>query len=559
MSAWFSQGKHGPEPQAGRRAESGYRSLDGRLPVSEISRQLVRKAFPDHWSFLLGELALYSLVVLVLTGIYLTLFFDPSMSEVVYRGRYLPLQGVRMSEAYASTIRLTFDVRGGLLTRQIHHWAALVFLAAIGVHMLRVFFTGAFRRPREVNWLLGVTLFLLALLEGFCGYSLPDDLLSGTGLRIAHGIVTSLPVVGTYAAFLLFGGEYPGHDIIPRLYVTHILLVPGILIALVVVHIVLVVHLKHTHWAGPGRTNRNAVGQPMFPQFTAKSSGLFLLVLGVLTLLSGIAQVNPVHVYGPYRPGQVSTASQPDWYVGFLEGSLRLMPPFETSLWGHTVMWNVFVPAVVLPGLLFTGLCAYPFLEKWVTGDRGEHHLCDRPRNRPARTGIGVAGITFYAVLLLAGGNDVLALEFHASLNLLTWIFRIALVLAPVLAFVVARHLCLALQDRDRERLHEGEESGVIRQGVEGGMSDLHTGLSPQRAQTLLVRETPRPLGHDDVGGARPVRRLRVGLSRWFHGDRVDFGVPPEQRREIADRLASPGHEERDGRTDHGTGNGGAA
>ncbi|MFG2222679.1 cytochrome bc complex cytochrome b subunit [Streptomyces sp. NPDC048644] len=520
--------------------------LDGRLPAAEAGKGLLRKAFPDHWSFLLGELALYSFLVLLLTGVYLTLFFDPGMSESPYHGPYGPLRGVRMTDAYSSVLHISFEVRGGLLIRQIHHWGSVVFVAAIGVHLLRVFFTGAFRRPREINWAVGVTLFTLALLEGFCGYSLPDDLLSGTGLRIAEGVMLSIPVVGTYLTFFAFGGEYPGMDIIPRLYVIHILLVPGILIALLVGHLILVVHLKHTHWAGRGKTNRNAVGQPMYPQFMAKSTGLFFMVFAVLTLLGGLAQINPVYDYGPYQTDQVSTASQPDWYIGFLEGSLRLMPPFETNLWGHTIMWNVLVPAVVLPGLIFLCLYAYPFFEKWVTGDTGEHHLCERPRNRPTRTGLGVSGVTFYAVLLLAGGNDVIAQTFDVSLNALTWTFRVCLVLAPPIAFIVTKRLCLALQDHDRKRLVEGDETGQIHQFVEGRMEDEHVALSPSVHYTLLVRERPRPLQTSPAEGPRRrTERLRAALSRWFYRDAVEMPATGDQREEIAARMAGPSHDDR--------------
>jgi ubiquinol-cytochrome c reductase cytochrome b subunit len=449
--------------------------VDARLPVHDGGGQLLRKAFPDHWSFLLGELALYSLVLLVLTGVWLTLFFHPEMREVVYDGRYVPLRGVRMSEAFDSTLHISFDIRGGLLVRQMHHWAALVFIAAIGLHLLRVFFTGAFRRPREVNWVIGLTLFVLALAEGFAGYSLPDDLLSGTGLRIAQGIMLSIPVVGTYVSMFVFGSQFPGHDIVPRLYGMHILLLPGALIGLLTAHLILVFYLKHTHWRGPGRTNRNAVGKPMFPQFAASSGGLFFMVLGVLALLSGIAQINPVWVYGPYRPDQASTGSQPDWYVGFLEGALRLVPPWETSFAGHTLMWNVLLPAVVLPALLFLVLYLYPFVEQRLTGEgRQEQHLCDRPRERPVRTGLGVAGITFFGVLLLAGGNDVMAQTFRISLNALTWVLRISLVVAPVLAFVITRQLCRALLEAEQKQLVEGEETGEVRQSVQGGYESGH-------------------------------------------------------------------------------------
>ncbi|MGX4694049.1 cytochrome bc1 complex cytochrome b subunit [Streptomyces sp. JNUCC 63] len=517
-------------------AERGTDWLDGRLPVSE-GGGLLRKAFPDHWSFLLGEIALYSFVVLLLTGVWLTLFFHPSMTEVVYHGSYRPLDGMRMSEAYRSTLHISFDIRGGLLIRQLHHWAALVFIAALGVHMLRVFFTGAFRRPREINWMIGVTLFLLALAEGFAGYSLPDDLLSGTGLRIAEGIMLSVPVVGTYLAFFAFGGEFPGHELVSRLYPLHILLIPGLLLALITAHLILVFHLKHTQWAGRGRTNGNAVGKPLFPQFMGGSAGLFFMVSGVLTLLAGVAQINPVWVYGPYRPEAVSTGSQPDWYVGFLEGALRLVPPWETTVAGHTVMWNVFLPAVVLPLALFAVLYAYPFFEAWTTGDQREHHLCDRPRDRPVRTGLGVAAICFYGVLLAAGGNDILAHTFKVSLNTLTWTFRILLVVLPPLALMVTKRVCLALREAELERLAEGEETGEVRQTVAGGYTGSRTPVDKETRYVLSARELPRPLESPEGGdgGVSQVQRLRATLSSWYYGDRVEGRGEdgPESEREL--------------------------
>ncbi|MGW1893804.1 cytochrome bc1 complex cytochrome b subunit [Streptomyces sp. NPDC002004] len=526
-------------------ALGGTEALDQRLPLAEGARALLRKAFPDHWSFLLGELALYSFVVLVLTGVYLTFFFDPSMSESAYHGSYAPLRGQLMTQAYASTLHISFDVRGGLLIRQIHHWAALLFLAAIGVHMLRVFFTGAFRRPREGNWIVGLTLFIMSLLEGFCGYSLPDDLLSGTGLRTAQTIVMSLPVVGTYLAFFLWGGPYPGRAIIPRLYAVHILLVPGVLVGLLTVHLILVVYLKHTQWAGRGRTNRNAVGQAMFPQFTAKTLGLFFMVFGLLAGLSALAQINPVWNYGPYRADQVATGAQPDWYVGFLEGALRIMPPWEVNVAGHTFMFNVLIPAIILPGVLFTALFLYPFFERWVTGDDTEHHLCDRPRNRPTRTGLGVAGIVFYGVLLFAGGNDVTAYSFRVSVNALTWILRVMVFVGPVVAFVVTKRLCLALQVHERRLLEEGEETGDLSQSVDGGISETHEPLGAAEGHRILVRDMPRPL--PPLEAAAPRReRLRAALSRWYYQDRVDMPMTPKQRRLVHAILAEPGREAED-------------
>ncbi|MGP3973599.1 cytochrome bc1 complex cytochrome b subunit [Streptomyces sp. 8N114] len=498
-------------------AERGFKAADQRLPVAAGGKALLRKAFPEHWSFLLGELALYSLLVLLMTGVYLTLFFDADMTQIRYDGAYRPLRGRPMSVAYASTLEISFEVRGGLLVRQIHHWAALIFISAIGLHMLRIFFTGAFRKPRDINWVIGLTLFVLALAEGFSGYSLPDDLLSGTGLRIAQGIMLSIPVVGTYVALFAFGGEYPGDEIIDRLYPLHILLLPGLLLALVVAHLILVVILQHTHWSGPGRTNRNVVGHAMVPQFAARSTGLFFMVAGALGILGAVAQINPVWNYGPYQPGQVSTAAQPDWYVGFLEGSLRLMPPFETTLFGHTVMWNVLVPAVILPALLFLVLYAYPLFEQWITGGDETPHVCDRPRNRPVRTGLGVAGVTFYGVLLLAGGNDVLAHTFDVSLNALTWAFRVLLVVGPPLAFLLAKRLCLALQKLDAERVTEGEETSHVRQSVEGTFSADHEPLPQAEKFRLAAQRFPRPL--DAQAAASRAARLRAALSRWYYQD----------------------------------------
>ncbi|MFI9271393.1 cytochrome bc complex cytochrome b subunit [Kitasatospora sp. NPDC052896] len=529
--------------KAARIAEDGAVALDGRLPVMEAGRELLRKAFPDHWSFLLGELALYSFVLLLLTGVYLTFFFNPSMAEVVYHGSYAPLNGVPVSEAYASTLRISFDIRGGLLIRQMHHWAALLFVASLSVHLLRVFFTGAFRRPRELNWVLGVTLFLLAVLEGFCGYSLPDDLLSGTGLRTAQGIVLAIPLVGSYLQFFGFGGEFPGQAVIPRLYSTHILLVPGLLLAVIGAHLTLVVHLKHTQWAVPGRTNRNVVGMPAFPQFAARSAGLSFAVFGVSALLGGLAQINPIWGYGPYRPDIASTDAQPDWYVGFLEGALRLMPPCEIRVAGHTLAFGVLMPTVLLPGLMFAMLYLYPFFEAWLTGDTGEHHLCDRPRNRPTRTGLGVAAIAFYTVLLLAGGQDVLADTFQVSVNGLNWNLRIALLVLPPLSYLITKRVCLGLQERDRERLIEGDETGDVRQSVEGGYQEDSEPLPAARRYLLLSRDLPQPLAEPRSGGPW-VDRLRRALSGWYHGDRVELPARPAERAGARAVTAPPGGEE---------------
>lgn len=315
------------KPLGGRFVGATANYLDERTSLSGFVKELGRKIFPDHWSFMLGEIALWSFVVVLLSGTFLTFFFQASMVETHYYGAYLPMRGIEMSAAMESTLRISFDIRGGLLVRQIHHWAALVFVAGIGVHMLRVFFTGAFRKPRELNWVIGFILFILAMAEGFTGYSLPDDLLSGNGLRIIDGMIKGIPLIGTWTSFLLFGGEFPGTDIVGRLYTLHILLLPLILIGLLVLHLMLMIINKHTQFAGPGRSNSNVVGYPMLPVYASKMGGFFFIVFGVIVLIASLFTINPVWNYGPYDPSPVSAGTQPDWYIGFADGALRLVPP----------------------------------------------------------------------------------------------------------------------------------------------------------------------------------------------------------------------------------------
>ncbi|MFF3346300.1 cytochrome bc complex cytochrome b subunit [Streptomyces sp. NPDC002779] len=465
--------------------------FDGRLGSHALGRTYLRKVFPDHWSFLLGEICLYSFAVLILTGVWLTFFFHPSMNEVTYQGSYVPLNGVRMSEAYASTLDISFEVRGGLLIRQVHHWAALVFVAGMLTHMMRHFFTGSYRKPREVNWLFGWLLLFLGMFEGLFGYSLPDDLLSGTGLRFVNGALLAVPIVGTYLSMFLFGGEFPGDDIVARFYALHILVIPGIMAALIVAHVVLVVHHKHTQFAGPGRTERNVVGAPFMPVYLAKAGGFFFLVFGALTLLAAIATVNPVWAYGPFRADQVSTGAQPDWYLGFAEGLVRVMPGWEINLWGHTLVLGVLIPILVFPLLLIL-IGVYPFLESWVTGDRHEHHLLDRPRNHPVRTGLGAAWISVYLILLAGGGNDIVATQLHLSINTVTWVIRIAVFVLPVAVFALTRRICLGLQLRDRELIEHGRETGIVKRLPHGEYAELHEPLTQARLHTLTAHERPR-------------------------------------------------------------------
>lgn len=522
--------------------------VDDRVGSNRFLGRSLKKVFPDHWSFMLGEIALYSFIIVLLTGVFLTLFYKPSMVEVVYDGSYVPLKGIMMTEAYASTLDISFDVRGGLLIRQMHHWSALLFIAAMAVHMFRVFFTGAFRKPREFNWLIGIALITLGLAAGFTGYSLPDDLLSGTGLQIARGIVQAIPIVGTWGAFLLFDGEFPGTEFISRIYGIHILLVPGLILALITVHLMMVWAQKHTQFPGPGRTNDNVVGYPLMPIYMAKAGGFFFIVVGVTALISGLVTINPIWIFGPYTPDQVSAGSQPDWYIGWLDGALRIFPNIETVLFGYTISWNIFIPSVIVPGIVFTAVALYPFIESWVTGDKRDHNLLDRPRNAPTRTGIGVMAITWYFLLFIGGGNDVIALTFNLSINTLIWFLRIAVIVLPPIAFLVTRRVCIALQRRDREKLLHGYESGRILRLPHGEFIEVHEPLNPKDRAVLssaidsYYAPLPAPARVDANGVANKrfyLYSLRAKLSHWYYADAV---VPPTLQ-EIEAGQAHVAHE----------------
>ncbi|GHI90099.1 cytochrome bc1 complex cytochrome b subunit [Streptomyces xanthophaeus] len=529
--------------ETGRKAPAGERVADwadGRLGIYGLAKANMRKIFPDHWSFMLGEICLYTFIIIILTGVYLTLFFHPSMNEVVYHGSYVPMQGVRMSEAYASTLDISFDVRGGLLIRQIHHWAALIFVAAMMVHMMRVFFTGAFRKPREVNWVFGFLLLVLGMFTGFTGYSLPDDLLSGTGVRFMEGAILSVPIVGTYLSMFLFGGEFPGHDFVARFYSIHILLLPGIMLGLLVAHLILVFFHKHTQFAGPGKTNNNVVGMPLLPVYMAKAGGFFFLVFGIIAVIAGVASINPIWALGPYVPDHVSTGAQPDWYMGFSEGLIRAMPGWEINLWGHTLVLGVFIPLVVFPLVLAT-IAVYPFVEAWVTGDKREHHILDRPRNVPTRTAFGVAWLTWYVILLIAGGNDMFAQFFHLSINSITWFARIGFFVGPVIAFIITKRICLGLQRRDRDKVLHGRETGIIKRLPHGEFVEVHEPLSQGKLHTLTSHEqyAPVEIGPtvDENGVVRKVKgteKMRAKLSKGFYAENNQIPKPTvEEYKEI--------------------------
>lgn len=504
--------------------------VDERTSISGLVKEVGRKIFPDHWSFMLGEVALYSFVVILLSGTFLTFFFQPSMAEVVYQGTYAPLKGVSMSAAMQSTLNISFDIRGGLLFRQIHHWAALLFIAAIGLHMLRIYFTGAFRKPRELNWFIGFVLFILALAEGFTGYSLPDDLLSGNGLRIIDGMVKGIPVVGVWISYLLFGGEFPGTAIVSRLYSLHIMLLPALLIAMLGAHLLLLVINKHTQFAGPGKTNDNVVGVPVMPVFAAKAGGFFFIVFGVIVLIASLFTINPIWNYGPYDPSPVSAGTQPDWYIGFADGALRLVPPHWEVVWaGYTVSFNILVPIVVLMGLL-GAVAFYPFFEAWVTGDKREHHILDRPRNAPTRTAFGAAFMTLYAALWGAASSDLMATHFKLSIDQVIHVMQFFAVVGPFIAFWITKRVCLGLQKKDREIALHGNESGRIVRLPGGEYIEVHTPLDEYERWTLVSFNEYEPLmvRPNERGQITATERLRAAVSGFFFEDRISPVTPAE-------------------------------
>ena len=419
--------------------------MDERLGTQDFLQRSMDHIFPDNWSFMLGEIAFYCFLILVITGIWLAFFFDPSDAQVAYQGSYAPLHGQTMSLAYESTVHLSLDVRSGLLIRQIHHWTADLFVAAIVCHMARIFFTGAFRKPREANWIVGVTLLLLAIFNGFTGYSLPGDLMSGLGLRIAYSIAESVPVIGNWLAYLFFGGQFPSNQLTHRLFLLHVFVAPLLIFGLLGIHLAFIWHQKHTQFPGAGRTRKRLVGSQLYPAYTFRSIALLCAVGGTVALLGGLVQINPIWEYGPYHPYLASSFAQPDWYTGWLEGSLRLMPPWRLHLWGWTVS-EVFWPAVFLPVLTFLILWLYPFLERWWTGDRLSHNLLDRPRDRPGRTALGVAGFTFYAVLTVAGAQDVLAFYLDMQQAPVTFALRGILIGLPLLTGVLTWRVCRGLR-----------------------------------------------------------------------------------------------------------------
>jgi ubiquinol-cytochrome c reductase cytochrome b subunit len=470
-----------------RRLERLIRWNEQRYGAARGIKSVMRYVFPDHWSFLLGEIALYSFVVLVVTGIYLTLYYVPGDSQVIYHGPYTLLQGEQMSEAYRSVLNLSVSVPAGLLFRQVHHWAADVFIAAIVLHLVRIFFTGAYRKPRDVNYYIGLIMLMLAILEGFAGYSLGDDLLSGMGLAIAYSVSMSIPLIGAQLAYLVWGGPFPGSSsFLPRLEIIHVLLIPLALIGLITIHLVTVMRQHHSQFPGPGRRERNVVGTPLWPAYALRSVGLLLAVAAVLFLLGGLIQINPIWQWGPYHPYLSENGAQPDWYIGWLIGALRLMPNFEPAVGNHTIIPNPFWGGVLFPTVVFAVLFAWPWLERKLTGDRRRHDLLDRPRDRPARTAIGAAFLSWVVIIFAVGSTDRLFVGLHISYSGQIHVWRVGVWVLPIIVFFATRAACRALQRSGAHPLRDWQGT-VVRRSAAGQLDVV--ARSPERIEAPPTEE----------------------------------------------------------------------
>jgi ubiquinol-cytochrome c reductase cytochrome b subunit len=471
-----------------RRFVRATRWSEQRLGAAKGIKWMLRYVFPDHWSFLLGEIALYSFIVLVGTGIFLTLYYIPGDSQVIYHGTYSLLYGEQMSEAYRSVLQLSFGVPAGLLFRQVHHWAADVFIAAIVLHLCRIFFTGAYRKPRDLNYFIGLTMLMLAILEGFVGYSLIDDLLSGMGLAIAYGVAMSIPFIGAQLSYLVWGGPFPGSsDFFPRLEVIHVFLIPLALATLITVHLVMIMRQHHSQFPGPGRRERNVVGTPLWPAYALRSIGLMLAVAAVLFLLGGLVQINPIWQWGPYHPYLSENGAQPDWYIGWLIGALRLMPNFEPAIGNHTIIPNPFWGGALFPLFVFAVMFAWPALERKITGDHRRHDLLDRPRDRPVRTAVGAGFLSWVVIIFAVGSTDRLFFRLHISYVAQIHFWRIGVWVLPIIVFFITRAGCRALQRTSAHPMRAWQGT-VIRRRADGAVEVLSD--SPDRIEAP-VSEPP--------------------------------------------------------------------
>ncbi|WP_146418071.1 cytochrome b [Haloarcula hispanica] len=418
------------------RAKAVYDWFDTRLDL-ENGQTFLGKAFPAEDSFLLGEVALFCFLLLILSGVFLGFFFEPSTSDVEYDGSVQKFQGEEMPEAFVSVLHITYDVPFGMFIRRLHHWAAHLFVASIGLHMLRVFFTGAYRNPREPNWIVGTGLAALSMGAAYTGYALPFDEFAATATSIGYNLTISIPLLGDFLGQVVFGGEFPSSATIPRLYFLHVLVIPAAIAVGLAVHMAILIRQKHTEAPRDGDVTGGRqsvdeedddiiIGLPAFPNQAAVSAVVFFVTAATLSALAGLLPVHNVAEYGPNDPAATPELIMPDWFLMWVYGFLKLLPQISFNV-GPAHINGEFIGGIVLPGLVFAAVALWPFI------DRTEPtHFTADPLDRPWQTGVGVAAVAFIMIASIAGMNNILADQvLGTTTNVVNPILTAALLVVP--------------------------------------------------------------------------------------------------------------------------------
>ncbi|MEF8822179.1 MAG: cytochrome bc complex cytochrome b subunit [Halovenus sp.] len=495
-----------------------YGWFDDRLDL-EGGRSILGKAFPAEDSFLLGEVALFCFVLLVLSGMFLGFFYEPSISNVEYEGSVAEYQGEEMPESYVSVLNITYDVPFGMLLRRMHHWAAHLMVASMALHMLRVFFTGAYRNPRELNWVVGTALAGATMFAAYTGYALPFDEFASTAVGIGYNVALSIPIIGETVANIAFGGSFPSSATIPRFYFLHILVLPLVIAGLIGVHMAILVRQKHTEAqrdedvmpAGPTRAavdRRTAVegdsasggtaadggspsdsgtaadggavahgggatksrsrqvdrdddsvvvGLPAFPNQVAVSAVVFFLTLATLSLLAGFLPVHNIAEYGPNDPASTPSLIMPDWFLMWGYGFLKLIPSWMSFDLLGIHFSAEFIGGLLLPGIIFGVVALWPFIDY----DEKPVHFTADPLERPFQTAVGVAAVLFIMIASIAGMDVIVADIVGMSTAQLKPYFIGSLIAIPILGGLIVYAGLGGFEDEDGEnRDGETDEEG---------------------------------------------------------------------------------------------------
>lgn len=409
----------------------------------ESDRGLLGKAFPAEDSFLLGEVALFSFVVIVLSGIFLGVFYEPSSADVVYQGVIDQYQGEQLPAAFVSVLHITYGVPFGMFIRRIHHWAAHLFVASIALHMFRVYFTAAYRNPREINWIVGTILAVLAMGGSYTGYALPFDEFGATATGIGYNLAISVPVIGDFLGQLVFAGEFPSSGAIPRLFFLHVLVIPLAIMGLLVVHMLILMRQKHTEGTRSETEAEAAevdadddsviLGLPAYPNQAAVGAVVFFLTAGTLSLLAGFLPVHNIVAYGPNDPASTPAVVMPDWFLMWVYGFLKVLPGWTTFHLGGIELTAEFWGGILLPGVVIVVVALWPFFDR---ATEPRHFLAD-PLNAPRRTAIGIGAITMILVASLAGMNNLLGTAIGISTTVLNPYLLWGIILVPLVVGII--------------------------------------------------------------------------------------------------------------------------